>query len=154
MGLSKILIFLMGWASFHILPRLWSTVYTNLPHRTHQENPSVLVQGCANLSVLADLAGYIFLAGLGPARTIFRKYGKCDHQVWQVLLRLTVRSNVKPKCGNNSSKNLHVFLLFWVSAKFRYSLRTCWRSELYTALSKFCYRLRADDGPVNALVID
>ena len=41
--------------------------------RLHQENPSVLAQGCANLSVLADLAGYIFLAGLGPARTIFRK---------------------------------------------------------------------------------
>ena len=27
-----------------------------------------------------------------------------------VLLRLTVRSNVKPKCGNNSSESLHVFL--------------------------------------------
>ena len=50
----------------------------------HQENPSVLAQGCANLSVLADLAGYIFLAGLGPARTIFHKYSKCDHQVHQV----------------------------------------------------------------------
>ena len=29
-----------------------------------------------------------------------------------LLLRLTVRSNVKPKCGNNSSEGLHVFLLF------------------------------------------
>ena len=26
------------------------------------------------------------------------------------LLRLTVRSNVKPKCGNNSSEGSHVFL--------------------------------------------
>ena len=33
----------------------------------HQENPSVLGQGCENLSILAD--------------TIFYKYGKCDHQV-------------------------------------------------------------------------
>ena len=53
------------------------------------------------------------------------------------VLRLTVRSNVKPKCGNNSSESLHVFLypigyslvLFWVLAKFRYSLRTRWRSK-------------------------
>ena len=28
----------------------------------------------------------------------------------RIVLRLTVRSNVKPKCGNNSSKSLHVFL--------------------------------------------
>ena len=47
-------------------------------HSAHQENPSVLVQGCANLSVLADLAG------LGLARIIFCKYGKCNHQVQQV----------------------------------------------------------------------
>ena len=59
-----------------------SNVFDALP--LHQENPLVLAQGCANLSVLADLAGYIFLAGLGPARTIFRKCGKCDHQVRQV----------------------------------------------------------------------
>ena len=57
----------------------------------HQENPSVLAQGCAKLSVLADLAGYIFLAGLGPARTIFCKYGKCNHQVRQVQYETRVR---------------------------------------------------------------
>ena len=28
------------------------------------------------------------------------------------LLRLTVGSNVEPKCGNNSSESLHVSLLF------------------------------------------
>ena len=58
-----------------------------------------------------------------------------------MLLRSTVRSNVKPKCGNDFSLSLHVFLLypigyglefllFWVSAKFRYSLRTRWRSKV------------------------
>ena len=36
----------------------------------------------------------------------------CCEFFW--LLRLTIRSNVKPKCGNNSSESLHVFLLFWV----------------------------------------
>ena len=25
------------------------------------------------------------------------------------VLRLTIRSNVKPKCGNNSSESLHMF---------------------------------------------
>ena len=29
-----------------------------------------------------------------------------------LVLRLTVGSNVKPKCGNNLSESLHVFLLF------------------------------------------
>ena len=48
------------------------------------------------------------------------------------VLCLTVRSNVKPKCGNNLSESLHVFLLFWVLAKFRYSLRTHWRSDAAT----------------------
>ena len=48
-------------------------------------------------------------------------------QEW--LLRLTVRLNVQPKCGNNSSKSLHMFLLFWVSPKFCYRLRTRPRSK-------------------------
>ena len=48
------------------------------------------------------------------------------------MLRSTVRSNVKPKCGNKSFLTLHVFLgsygsLF--SAKFCYSLRTGQRSD-------------------------
>ena len=38
-----------------------------------------------------------------------------------ILLRLTVRSNVKPNCGNNLSESLHVFL-FRVLAKFCYSV--------------------------------
>ena len=53
------------------------------------------------------------------------------------VLRSTVRSNVKPKCGNKSFWTLLVFLypigyglLFWVSAKFRYNLRTRWRSKI------------------------
>ena len=61
-------------------------------------------------STLLDWAG----TGENPygTNTIMRQAVK---QTWYVL-RLTVRSNVKPKCGNNSSESLHVFLLFRVSA--------------------------------------
>ena len=43
------------------------------------------------------------------------------------VLRLTVRSNVEPKCGNNSSESLHVFLcscVYSFQPKFLYRLRT------------------------------
>ena len=47
------------------------------------------------------------------------------------MLRLIRRSNVEPKCGNNSSESLHVFLrclLVPVPPKLRYRLRTGQRS--------------------------
>ena len=68
---------------------------------------------------------------------------KTIYSKWKLLklLRLTVRSNVKPKCGNNSSESLHMFLcsngsLFRLSYFIgsvqvngpmqRYLLRACW----------------------------
>ena len=38
------------------------------------------------------------------------------------LLRLTVRSNVKPKCGNNSSESLHVSYVYSFQPKSPYRL--------------------------------
>ena len=51
-----------------------------------------------------------------------------------MMLRSIVRSNVKPKCGKNSSESLHVsyMLLFHVSPKLLYRLRTGWRSDKAT----------------------
>ena len=90
------------------------------------------------------------------SRKLVARDGTIHHKVcgWVCnMLCLTVRSNIKPKCGNNSSESLHVFLC----PEFRlspYRLHTRQRSELYTASSKLRYRLRAGRrSKINALVL-
>ena len=54
-----------------------------------------------------------------------KEAGTCIFAHQGSLLRLIRRSNVEPKCGNNSSESLHVFLrCISVLPKFRYRLRT------------------------------
>ena len=74
--------------------------------------PNTPPSQCQNEHKKPIWASFPYLVPVRECSIVGRITGKCCdiNTVFSIVLRLTVRSNVQPKCGNNSSESLHVFL--------------------------------------------